>query len=116
MVFGWVSNLRIRDRLVFTHIWNPLLQGESHDAYQQTYNTENNQPQQFDNQPSFGHEAIAGGAAFAGFKMFEDRQRAEGMLPRLPSVVLLLPPYIMEPLSFVVSTHWFPDRSTWPCE
>ena len=36
------------------------------------------QPQQYDNQPSFGHELVAGGAAFAGFKVFEDRQRAEG--------------------------------------
>ena len=26
-----------------------------------------------------GHEVVAGGAAFAGFKAFEDHQRKEGM-------------------------------------
>jgi len=71
--------------------------GESQDAYQQmcklslkqfvgllyanqlilTDNGDNNQPQ-FDNQSSLGHEVIAGGAAFAGFKAFEDHQRSEG--------------------------------------
>lgn len=39
-----------------------------------------NQPQ-FDNQASFGHELLAGGAAFAGFKAFEDHQRKEGTFP-----------------------------------
>ena len=42
-----------------------------------TDNGDNNQPQ-FDNQSSLGHEVIAGGAAFAGFKAFEDHQRKEG--------------------------------------
>ncbi|KAF4555104.1 Hypothetical protein D9617_3g021740 [Elsinoe fawcettii] len=46
--------------------------GESQDAYNQVYN--NDQP----NEGSFGHELIAGGAAFAGFKAFEDHQRSEG--------------------------------------
>jgi hypothetical protein len=27
---------------------------------------------------SFGHEALAGAASFGAFKIFEDRQRAEG--------------------------------------
>jgi len=53
MVFGW---------------------GESHDAYQQVYADD----QEPDNQSSFPHELIAGGAAFAGFKAFEDHQRKEG--------------------------------------
>ena len=46
--------------------------GESQDAY--------NQIQQDDspNESSFGHELLAGGAAFAGFKAFEDHQRKEG--------------------------------------
>ncbi|GAB7347011.1 hypothetical protein MBLNU459_g3159t1 [Dothideomycetes sp. NU459] len=44
--------------------------GESHDAYNQVYND--------DNQASLGHEVIAGGASFAAFKAFEDHQRAEG--------------------------------------
>jgi hypothetical protein len=51
--------------------------GESQDAYNQVYNDDGG------NQSSFGHELIAGGAAFAGFKVFEDHQRKEGMLLRL---------------------------------
>jgi hypothetical protein len=27
---------------------------------------------------SFGHEVLAGGAAFGAFKLFEDHQRSEG--------------------------------------
>lgn len=42
--------------------------------YQQVY--ENDRFEQ--NKSSFSHEIIAGGAAFAGFKAFEDHQRAEG--------------------------------------
>jgi hypothetical protein len=53
MVFGW---------------------GESHDAYNTVYDDQG-EP---DNTASFTHEAIAGGAAFAGFKAFEDHQRNEG--------------------------------------
>ncbi|KAL3422892.1 putative CipC-like antibiotic response protein [Phlyctema vagabunda] len=48
MVFGW---------------------GESEQAYNDV---------QSDNQSSFGHEALAGAASFGAFKIFEDRQRAEG--------------------------------------
>jgi hypothetical protein len=44
------------------------------DNYQQVYENGN-----FDeNKASLGHEVIAGGAAFAGFKAFEDHQRKEG--------------------------------------
>lgn len=50
--------------------------GESHDSYNQIYDQQG-QPQ-FDNQSSLGHEVLAGGAAFAGFKAFEDHQRNEG--------------------------------------
>lgn len=47
---------------------------KNEDNYQQVY--ENND---FDeNKSSLGHEVIAGGAAFAGFKAFEDHQRSEG--------------------------------------
>ncbi|KAH8588793.1 hypothetical protein B0O99DRAFT_638305 [Bisporella sp. PMI_857] len=49
MVFGW---------------------GESERAY--------NDVQQGDHQASFGHEVLAGAASFTAFKVFEDRQRAEG--------------------------------------
>ncbi|KAI9658713.1 MAG: hypothetical protein M1821_002273 [Bathelium mastoideum] len=49
----------------------PFGWGESHDAYNQVYNDDQNQA-------SLGHEVIAGGAAFAGFKAFEDHQRKEG--------------------------------------
>jgi hypothetical protein len=46
----------------------------SEDHYEQVYNNDN-----FDeNKSSFGHEVLAGGAAFAGFKAFEDHQRNEG--------------------------------------
>ncbi|KAF2816274.1 EXS-domain-containing protein [Mytilinidion resinicola] len=46
--------------------------GESQDNYNQVYNDDQN------NQASLGHEVLAGGAAFAGFKAFEDHQRNEG--------------------------------------
>jgi hypothetical protein len=45
--------------------------GESEQSY--------NDVQQSDNQSSFSHEAIAGAASFGAFKIFEDRQRSEGM-------------------------------------
>ena len=32
----------------------------------------------YDNQAKFSHELVAGGAAFEGFKLFEDHQRKEG--------------------------------------
>jgi hypothetical protein len=42
--------------------------------YQRVYENDN-----FDeNKASLGHEVLAGGAAFAGFKAFEDHQRSEG--------------------------------------
>ncbi|OCL14371.1 EXS-domain-containing protein [Glonium stellatum] len=46
--------------------------GESQDAYEQVYNGDDQ------NKSSWGHELVAGGAAFAGFKAFEDHQRKEG--------------------------------------
>jgi hypothetical protein len=51
----------------------PFGWGESQDAYDQAQSTD-----QFDNQSSFGHEALAGAASFGAFKVFEDRQRKEG--------------------------------------
>ncbi|TVY34878.1 hypothetical protein LSUB1_G005537 [Lachnellula subtilissima] len=50
MVFGW---------------------GESENAYDQVQNGDVNES-------NFGHEALAGAASFGAFKIFEDRQRAEG--------------------------------------
>ncbi|KAF9691242.1 hypothetical protein EKO04_010805 [Ascochyta lentis] len=47
---------------------------KSEDSYEQVYNNDNFE----ENKSSFGHEMIAGGAAFAGFKAFEDHQRSEG--------------------------------------
>ncbi|CAI9628568.1 unnamed protein product [Alternaria burnsii] len=44
------------------------------DNYQQVYENDNFE----ENKSSLGHEVIAGGAAFAGFKAFEDHQRKEG--------------------------------------
>ncbi|KAF2826668.1 hypothetical protein CC86DRAFT_445671 [Ophiobolus disseminans] len=43
-------------------------------SYQQVYQNDNFEQ----HKSSLGHEVIAGGAAFAGFKAFEDHQRAEG--------------------------------------
>ena len=43
-------------------------------SYDQVYNNDNFE----ENKSSFGHELVAGGAAFAGFKAFEDHQRKEG--------------------------------------
>ncbi|KAF1847806.1 uncharacterized protein K460DRAFT_363839 [Cucurbitaria berberidis CBS 394.84] len=47
---------------------------KNEDNYKQVY--ENDQFEE--NKSSFGHELVAGGAAFAGFKAFEDHQRSEG--------------------------------------
>ncbi|KAJ4377245.1 hypothetical protein N0V83_000068 [Neocucurbitaria cava] len=44
------------------------------DKYNQVYENDNFE----ENKSSLGHEVIAGGAAFAGFKAFEDHQRSEG--------------------------------------
>ncbi|KAJ4293623.1 hypothetical protein N0V90_008907 [Kalmusia sp. IMI 367209] len=52
----------------------PFGWGDSEDAYQQVYENQNFE----ENKSSFGHELVAGGAAFAGFKAFEDHQRKEG--------------------------------------
>jgi len=50
--------------------------------YQKVY--ENDQFEE--HKGSLGHEVLAGGAAFAGFKAFEDHQRAEGTSSsRIPS-------------------------------
>ena|ERR1700709_190882 len=71
MVFGWgklpflgVTKREEADINCFS--------GESEQSY--------NDVQQSDNQSSFGHEMIAGAASFGAFKIFEDRQRKEGML------------------------------------
>ena len=52
----------------------PFGWGDSENAYDQVYQNDNFE----ENKSSFGHELIAGGAAFAGFKAFEDHQRREG--------------------------------------
>jgi Protein of unknown function (DUF3759) len=49
-----------------------LSTGESQQAYDQVNSDD------FNNQSSFGHEALAGAASFGAFKIFEDRQRKEG--------------------------------------
>lgn len=50
------------------------LTDESRDAHQQVYGDDQDQ-----NQAKFSHELIGGAAAFEGMKLFEDRQRKEGM-------------------------------------
>ncbi|KAF2651860.1 hypothetical protein K491DRAFT_696093 [Lophiostoma macrostomum CBS 122681] len=52
----------------------PFGWGESEEHYDQVYNNDNFE----ENKSSLGHEVLAGGAAFAGFKAFEDHQRNEG--------------------------------------
>lgn len=52
----------------------PFGWGDSENAYEQVYQNDNFE----ENKSSFGHELVAGGAAFAGFKAFEDHQRKEG--------------------------------------
>ncbi|KAL1602091.1 hypothetical protein SLS59_005259 [Nothophoma quercina] len=47
---------------------------KSEDSYEQVYNNDNFE----ENKSSLSHEVVAGGAAFAGFKAFEDHQRNEG--------------------------------------
>lgn len=47
---------------------------KNEDNYQRVYEKENFE----EHKSSLGHEMIAGGAAFAGFKAFEDHQRKEG--------------------------------------
>jgi hypothetical protein len=57
-----------------------LFQDRGEDHYEQVYNNDSNFEE---NKASFSHEMIAGGAAFAGFKAFEDHQRKEGMWTRV---------------------------------
>jgi len=52
----------------------PFGWGESEQSYDKVYNNDIFE----ENKSSFGHEILAGGAAFAGFKAFEDHQRKEG--------------------------------------
>ncbi|MGD7407642.1 DUF3759 domain-containing protein [Ralstonia pseudosolanacearum] len=48
--------------------------GDNENNYERVYENENFE----EHKSSLGHEVIAGGAAFAGFKAFEDSQRREG--------------------------------------
>ena len=54
--------------------------GESQDAHNQVYNQGGGYDNP-DNQAKFSHELVAGGAAFEGFKLYEDHQRKEGKRP-----------------------------------
>ena len=51
--------------------------GESEDAHDQVYRQGGGYDNP-DNKAKFSHELIAGGAAFEGFKLYEDHQRKEG--------------------------------------
>lgn len=55
--------------------------GESEDSYERVYNNDNFE----EHKSKLSHEVIAGGAAFAGFKAFEDSQRREGQSLQPPS-------------------------------
>ena len=54
--------------------------GESEDAHNQVYNQGGGYDDP-NNQAKFSHELVAGGAAFEGFKLYEDHQRKEGTQP-----------------------------------
>lgn len=69
-MFGWGKSKSLEGAMLFSVL--TTLTGESHDAYNQVYSDQ--QP----NEGQFSHELVAGGASFAAFKIFEDRQRAEG--------------------------------------
>ena len=56
-----------------------LITGESQDAHEQVYGDAGGYEQP--NEAKLSHELIAGGAAFEGFKLFEDKQRREGKWP-----------------------------------
>jgi hypothetical protein len=60
--------------LIKTWAVTDISQDRNEDNYQQVYENENFH----ENKASLGHEVLAGGAAFAGFKAFEDHQRKEG--------------------------------------
>ena len=53
------------------------LLGESQDAHNEVY-TQGGGYDNPNNQAKFSHELVAGGAAFEGFKLYEDHQRKEG--------------------------------------
>jgi hypothetical protein len=57
------------------------LADKNEENYQQVYENDNFDQQKHES--SFGHELVAGGAAFAGFKAFEDHQRNEGLCAHL---------------------------------
>lgn len=84
MVFGFGSFSLLRLKPISLLSLSPTVQhrhwltsfkiGESDDAHRQVYREGGG----YDNQAKFSHELIAGGAAFEGFKLFEDHQRKEG--------------------------------------
>ncbi|WP_139161837.1 DUF3759 domain-containing protein, partial [Acinetobacter baumannii] len=59
---------------IINQIANMGFWDKKEEHYDQVYNNDNFE----ENKSSLGHEVIAGGAAFAGFKAFEDHQRKEG--------------------------------------
>jgi hypothetical protein len=70
--------------------------GDSSQAYDQVYQNDNFE----ENKSSFGHELVAGGAAFAGFKAFEDHQRKEGKPVSHQFAKELLAGFAVSPSSF----------------
>ena len=70
----WVSGVSYRSCLNQMQGTNVCRLDKKEENYDQVYNNDNFE----ENKSSLGHEVIAGGAAFAGFKAFEDHQRKEG--------------------------------------
>lgn len=64
--------------------------GESQEAHNEVYNQGGGYDNP-DNQAKFSHELVAGGAAFEGFKLYEDHQRKEGEHIPLPVSYVCLP-------------------------
>lgn len=84
MVFGWGTSFRLSTlpHPMFQRLLRLTgrLSGESQDAHDQVY-TQGGGYDNPNNQAHFSHELVAGGAAFEGFKLYEDHQRKEGKQP-----------------------------------
>ena len=63
--------------LYYHQMLTALILGESQDAHNQVYSQGGGYDNP-DHQAKFSHELVAGGAAFEGFKLYEDHQRKEG--------------------------------------
>ena len=71
MAWGWGKFNSLATTSLAARVELTLFTDEAQDAHQQVYG---DQP----HEGKLSHEVLAGGAAFAGFKLYEDHQRKEG--------------------------------------